>query len=251
MSQPQQQIATVEEQRAAAPAVVQSESTAIISMIERAACDPNVDIDKMERLLQMQERVLAQRARAAFASALAELQQELPVVRERGRGDKQAKFALWEDLNEAIRPAMGRHGFSLTFRVGSNAGGKLSVTGVLMHRDGHAEETTMELPLDSSGSKNAVQAVGSSTSYGKRYVAMAILNITSTGEDDDGRAGGGAPVISDDQADEIRDLIKKHGVRIDQFLRFFKVESIPDLPATRHAEAVSMINDYARNQRGR
>lgn len=251
MTQPQQQIATVEEQRAAPPALAPSESAAIISMIERAAKDPNVDIDKMERLLQMQERVLAQRARAAFASALASLQQELPVVRERGRGDKQAKFALWEDLNEAIRPAMGRHGFSLTFRVSSSGAGKLAVTGVLMHRDGHAEETTMELPLDNSGSKNAVQSVGSSTSYGKRYVAMAILNITSTGEDDDGRTGGGAPVVNDEQADELRELIKKHGVRIDQFLRFFKIESIPDLPAPRFNEAVGMIRQRARSQEGR
>jgi len=50
----------------------------------------------------------------------------------------------------------------------------------------------MTLPLDNSGSKNAVQAVGSSVSYGKRYVMAALLNITTRGEDDDGNAA--API---------------------------------------------------------
>lgn len=223
------------------PAPIQSESAAIVSMIERAARDPNVDIDKMERLLQMQERVLAQRARAAFAAGLAQLQQELPVVRERGKGDKNAKYALWEDLNEAIRPAMGRHGFSLTFRVGNPGNGRLAVTGVLMHQDGHSEETTMELPVDTSGSKNAVQAVGSSTSYGKRYVAMALLNVTSTGEDDDGRGGGGQPRISEEQATELRDLAESVGADLRRFLNFMRIESLADLPAARFEQAVTEL----------
>ena len=51
----------------------------------------------------------------------------------------------------------------------------------------------MELPVDTTGSKNAVQAVGSSTAYGKRYVMEALLNLTSRGQDDDGKRGGGDP----------------------------------------------------------
>ncbi|WP_409524602.1 ERF family protein [Pseudomonas sp.] len=54
----------------------------------------------------------------------------------------------------------------------------------------------MLLPLDTSGSKNAVQAVGSSTSYGKRYVMSALLNLTTRGEDDDGHAVPTANVTS-------------------------------------------------------
>ena len=50
----------------------------------------------------------------------------------------------------------------------------------------------MKLPADTSGSKNVVQAIGSSVSYGKRYTMQALLNITSGGEDDDGHSGGEA-----------------------------------------------------------
>src|SRR5690606_4042351 len=70
-------------------------------------------------------------------------------------------------------------------------------TGVLLHKAGHREETTIKLPADSSGNKNAVQAVASSVSYGKRYAAGALLNLTSHGEDDDAFAGGGGVDISD------------------------------------------------------
>lgn len=184
----------VNQQPAAVPAL--SESAAIIQVIERAAMNPNVDIDKMERLLQMQERIMERNARSAYSAALAEMQPHLPVITEKGKivvRDKVTKeiiqstgYALWEDINEAIKPVLAEYGFALSFKTGVMPDGKITVTGILSHRDGHQEETTMALPHDSTGSKNAVQAVGSSTSYGKRYTASALLNITSRGEDDDG-----------------------------------------------------------------
>ena len=62
----------------------------------------------------------------------------------------------------------------------------MDITAILSHREGHSEETTLTLDADKSGSKNAVQAVGSSISYGQRYAAVALLNITTRGMDDDG-----------------------------------------------------------------
>jgi hypothetical protein len=173
------------------PANVEDLSGGLLGVIARAARDPNVDIDKMERLLEMQERVLARQAKEEYDAALALLQPDLPVISERGKilnknGGVQSTYALWEDVNEAIRPLLAEHGFALSFKTGRQ-GDQVTVTGILSHRLGHREETTVELPSDGSGSKNAVQAIGSSTSYGKRYAAFALLNITSKGEDDDGQ----------------------------------------------------------------
>ena len=64
------------------------------------------------------------------------------------------------------------------------------MTGVLRHAAGHKEAAELELPADSGGDKNSVQAVGSTMSYGQRYVARMLLNLTSRGEDDDGAAAG-------------------------------------------------------------
>lgn len=184
--------AIVERQEAPPPAEVTSISGGLLEVIARAARDPSVDIDKMERLLEMQERVIAREAKTAYAAALAELQPLLPVISERGKilnrqSEVQSTYAFWEDVNEAIRPMLAEHGFSLSFRTGRD-GDQVTVTGVLSHRDGHSEETTLTLPADGSGSKNAVQAVGSSISYAKRYTAFSLLNITTKGEDDDGES---------------------------------------------------------------
>jgi hypothetical protein len=177
-----------------------SESAAILSVIERRATNPDSDPDRIERFIALKERMDKEAARKAFAGALAECQSEIPAIEERGQikyGKKNADgedtgptYALWEDINETIRPILKRHGFALSFRTGQTPEGKITVTGILSHRDGHFEETTMALMHDSSGAKNSVQAMGSSISYGKRYTAAALLNITSRGEDDDGEAGG-------------------------------------------------------------
>lgn len=221
------------------PAV--SESAAIIQVIERAAMNPNVDIDKMERLLQMQERIMERQARAAYMSALADMQPDLPEIPENGKGHGNIKYALWEDINELIKPVLGRHGFSLSFRTGQTDG-KIIVTGVLSHREGHSEETTMHLPTDTSGSKNAVQAVGSSTSYGKRYTAQALLNLTSRHEDDDGAKGGTEGAISAEQVAQIRELIDSTGSDIERFCKYLRVTSIPEIPADKFKAALAALN---------
>ncbi len=213
----------------------------LLDVISRAARDPNVDIDKMERLIAMQERVQDRTSKAAYYAALAEMQPNLPVISERGgikdrSGNVQSTYALWEDVNEAIRPVLAQHGFALSFKV-KRTEAEIAVTGILSHRLGHSEETELTLPTDGSGSKNAVQAVGSSTSYGKRYTAYALLNITTKGEDDDGRRGGSPAPITLEQLDELQRLASEVGADLKRFCKFLNVNTLAALPAARYDEA--------------
>lgn len=166
--------------------------------IGRALSDPKTGVDTLERLLAMQERVYATQAKQAFTEAKIEMRPELPEVTMKGHiiiRDKQTNaitqdtpFARFEDIHDAVVPVLSRHGFDLKFRNGLSPDGKIMVTTILSHIGGHEESTDFILPHDSSGSKNSVQAVGSSTSYGKRYGVLSILNIKVAGEDDDGQA---------------------------------------------------------------
>lgn len=176
----EQQLAVVTNQQE----LQRAETSAIMSVIERVAMSPDADINKLQTMLDMQERVLNRNAKQAFTASLAAMQCELPRVIEHGEGHNKAKYAKLEDINDAIRPTLHNHGFAVTFRI-KTEGGLVHITTVLSHRDGHSEETTIPLALDTTGSKNAVQAVGSTISYGKRYGLCAMLNI-STGDDDDG-----------------------------------------------------------------
>ena len=244
MSEAPKIILPAEHRRQQLPAPI-GEAATILSVIERAARDPAVDIDKMERLMAMAERSHARAAEMAFNAALAELQPLLPVITERGgikdrSGKVQSTYAKWEDINDAIRPLLAEHGFALSFRTGVE-GGKPTVTGVLSHRDGHSERTTIILPYDGSGSKNDVQAVASAVSYGKRYTAAALLNLTSHGEDDDAYAAGGVERINDEQAATIRDMLESTGSNVKAFLGWLKVASVEDIPAKAYSYALSAL----------
>lgn len=184
--------------------------TSIMAVISRAAADPTCDIEKMERLLAMHERMQAKTAEAAFNAAMSEMQCEIPTVAHGALNEHTEKtYATLDDINVMLKPIMQAHGFAISFKVEHSAAG-VNVTGILMHRDGHREQTTMLLPLDIGKGRNAVQAVGSSTTYGKRYVMCALLNIT-TGDarDDDGQTAVPPPLVTEIQAKQLQTLLDK------------------------------------------
>lgn len=240
------------------PATVEPIPVSMLAIIDRAARDPEVDVDKLERLMAMAERLQEREARTQFAAALAIVQPNLPIITEKGRIRVPAKdgkaghetpYALWEDINEAIRPVLAENGFALSFRIGHTEEGKVKVTGVLSHRGGHQEETTIILMQDSTGSKNSVQAIGSSVSYGKRYTAMALLNITSRGEDDDGKAAGQGETLSAEQVEAMKAKMKE--VRADEakFLALGNVEKVEDILAADFDKAMARLDAKARQAR--
>lgn len=210
------ELATRQDGAVQAPAQQVSESAAIIQVIERAAMNPDVDIDKMERLLQMQERVMERQAAMEYSAAMAAMQTEMPSIAERGKTNN-GKYATLEDIVDTVRPVMQKHGFAVSFRV-KTADKGIEVTGVLMHKGGHREETAMLLPADTSGNKNAVQAFGSTTSYGKRYVLCALLNITTRDEDDDGVSAAPTKFVTSFQEGQIRHLASRCPADTQQWL---------------------------------
>ena len=233
-----------------APLPAVSESAALLQVIERMAVNPAVDVEKFERLMAMHERIQAKRAEQAFNADLADMQHKLPTINERGgitnnAGKVQSKYALWEDVVEAITPVLGAHGFSLSYRLGRD-GERQTVTGILRHRAGHKEETTLSLPLDMSGSKNAVQGVGSTVSYGKRYVTQALLNLVSSGEDDDGQ-GGSDDLISAEQKAELVELLQAqgavdpNGAGTQKFLKYMAVASLDEIKAANFGRAKAAL----------
>ena len=226
------QLATIQ------PPTVEPEAATLLAVISRAAADPSCDLDKMERLMAMHERMLAHNAAAQFANALADMQSELPSIGERGDAAGRYKFALWEDINTAIKPILQKHGFALSFRIDTANG--ITVTGVLSHRNGHREQTSITLPADGSGNKNAVQAVASSVSFGKRYTAGALLNLTSHGEDDDAYATA-VERITEAQAATLQDMIDATGADKAKFLAWLKVESVGAIPAKAYDAAFKAL----------
>ncbi len=210
----------------------------ILAMVERVAMNPEADMDKLERLLDMQERVLNRESEMAFNAAMSELQADMPTITKGGKievnGQVRSKYARFEDIANEVRPLLAKHGFSISFRSDFPEG-QLEVTGIIAHKGGHREETTMRLPFDSSGSKNSVQAIGSSVSYGKRYVMCMLLNI-ATSEDDDGIGAAVSPeqTLNDLLANASKDLRKR-------FFEKSSVDSVEKIDKKRQAGAINWL----------
>jgi hypothetical protein len=172
------------EPQALVPAPVDAQ-VAMIQMIERVAANKDVDVDKLERLIAMQERVLAHNAEAEFNAAFADMQAKIPVIIERGETDK-TTYATLEDIVEKIRPILTEFGFSISHRTEWPDARTVKVIGILTHRAGHSRQSEFLSVADQTGSKNAIQALGSAVSYGRRYTIKDLLNIATRAEDDDG-----------------------------------------------------------------
>lgn len=231
-----------------------SDAGSILGAIMQAASNPEIDADKVERLMAMYRQIMADEAKRAYLAAFPDMQADLPVVNQNGQIEirekggsrviQSTRYAKWEDINEAIQPVLRAHGFGLSFRLSVADDGKQNTTAVLSHRDGHQEETTVTLMHDSTGSKNSVQAVGSTISYGQRYSARALLNFQSRARedrDDDGRAADGIETISEDQVMVLRDLAASVDADEKRFCTFMRIDNLSELPATRFNEAKTAL----------
>lgn len=219
---------------------------AFTAAILAAYQNPNIDVDKLGKLMDLSERAQKKANRIAFDVAFAKMQQELPVIDERGGiknkdGAVQSTYAKWSDVSEAITPILGRHGFSLKFRS-SQEGQIITITATLS-REGCFDETSLNLAPDSSGSKNTVQAVGSAIQYGKRYTGGMLLNLTSRFDIDDGGVAAGAPLtISFEQVCALEAKIVEATANKDAFLKAIKVENLSMLPTAHFDAAMAKLD---------
>lgn len=226
-----------------------SEAAAIFSMIERVASAPDVPIERVEQLFKLYTQMDAERARRSYHAAFAQMQPSLPAVERKGWSHN-GKYARFEDIIGTIMPTLAEHGFGLSFRT-TEAASKVIVTCHLSHRDGHSESTNYAFPYDTSGSKNAIQAIGSTTSYGKRYTMVALLGIATKDEDDDGNAACSGDLISDEQAKVLTKLMAETDTDESTVCEFFGVASIAELPQKHYARAFGMLKTKKQKMGGK
>lgn len=165
------------------------EPTGMALVIERLASNPAVDVTKLEKLIELQERMLAHNAKAAFNAAFSMMQGEIPAIIEKTKTNN-GFYAPLEDIVEVVRPILQKHGFALTHRTEWPEKGTVKVIGVLSHQQGHERQSEFLSPADDSGNKNKIQGLGSTISYGRRYTTKDLLGIVTRGEDDDGKKAG-------------------------------------------------------------
>ena len=208
-----------------------------LAMLNRAM-ETGASMEVLEKFMSLHERWEAGNARKAFDTAISEAKAEIPPIVKNAKGHNDKRYANFAAIAGVVDPILSKHGLSYRFRTAQTD--KISVTCVLSHRDGHSEETTLAGPADNSGSKNAIQAIGSTLTYLQRYSLIQALGLAAT-EDDDGRAAGAGGAITDEQVERLQREIMDTDSDLPKFLRFFKIETLSDLPSSRLDEALKML----------
>ena len=128
----------------------------------------------------------------------------------------------------------------LDLATGEWDGGGILIRGRLKHLpSGHYEDSFMPAPPDTTGGKSHVQAVGSTNSFLRRYVACNIFNIVVVGDDDDGTGG----TVDEAQTKTIVELIKKAKVG-PKFLKYMRAQSVEEGGSLEAAVATIAARDY-------
>lgn len=249
-----------------------------LSMIREVALNKDLDVKKLEALLEMQIRVQDRNAKIAFDAAMVKMAPKLPVITKDGKivvdskdGKKlevpiiKGTYAKWETIQPIITPILHRHGFSLSHRSSSAPDGRLRVTAILKGH-GHTDDTCyLDLSADTSGGKNNAQAWASVLSYGKRHTGCAVLNIVTRDEDDDATKGGGPPItigeaMTEEEVDRIIELAgaaECPSPRLLQHMNSKKPKGHPEakeighLPRARFQEAVDAIRLWEETKKSR
>lgn len=167
--------------------------------------------ETISALLDVQERWEAGEARKAFARALVALKRDLPstlamdatVDFSSAKGRTYYRHTSLAALMDVVDEHLPRHGFAVSWSTSQTERGVISVTCRLLHEDGHSEETTLASQPDTSGSKGPAQAIASTTTYLKRYTAMALLGLAS-GEEREPHGPPAAEVVEPDSVDAAR-----------------------------------------------
>ena len=233
----------------AAPAALapQSELGAIISMIERLALDPSVDLSRVRALWDFKKEVQEDLDRRAFNAAMAQCQEEMPqAVRNAKNSETHSTYATRDAIGRVVDRVIAKHGFTRVFHpIKAEQPDHVRLECIVAHRGGFERRFEAELPLDVAGAKGGVNKTkihgwGSATTYLCRYLDALIFNIKT--RDDDGNAAGGTEPVSDEQAATLTERISGGGIDLARFLAFFKVETVADLPAKRFKEAIAQID---------
>jgi hypothetical protein len=219
--------------------------------------NPSFDIEKFDRLIQLQQTIEERQfkmarereqdeQRRAYNEAMRLCQADItPVVKNAWNPDTKSEYASYDRVVEAIKPIYTKHGFSVsysTFR--SERENHEGISALVAHSGGHEKTYSVDIPLDRTGKAGAVNktgthAFGSTMSYGRRYLALLIFNIPTIGEDKDGNEE--EATITEEQAVELRKLMADKRVDEAEFLDYIGVAKLEDIYAKAFVKAKQVL----------
>ncbi len=257
---PSKAVAQYDERRAAT--VPANQEATLLGVIERVACNPDVDIERMQALLSMradeeerQRRIAREdreeEARREYLTAFARVQAEIgPIFRSRENKHTRSTYATLEDIERVATPILSKHGFSTTtVPVHCDLPGHIRVRLTIGHAGGHERHYEDDFPLDAAGAqgntnKTGIQAKGSTKTYARRYLKADALDLSFTDDRDGNRPqqrDEDLEPLSEDRVKHIRAELESLGADEAAFCQHIGVPNLMEMPAGRFGDACEAL----------
>jgi hypothetical protein len=218
----------------------------------QVAMERGADLDRLQQLMDLQQRWEANEARKAYVAAMAAFKANPPEILKgkhvkftTARGTTEYDHATLADVCGAATKGLADVGISHRWDI-TQEGGKVTVTCAMTHSLGHSERVAMTATADDSGGKNAIQAIGSTVTYLQRYTLLAATGLAARDMDDDGRGAEPAETISAHQVADLEALIEDVGANKAAFLKYLKVDSLDQIHAKAYRTAVAALENKRR-----
>jgi hypothetical protein len=157
----------------------------------RHALDSGADLDRLEKLMDLQMRYEADIARKAFADDMARFKaRPLAITKDKNvrfktdKGWTEYDHATIGNVVDVIVPALAEYGFSHRWDL-EQKDGQVVVTCVITHRLGHSQSTRLQASPDASGGKNGIQSIISAKTYLERHTLLAATGLATKDQPDD------------------------------------------------------------------
>lgn len=178
--------------------------------------------------------------------SLCRAQSQMKVAQKSGYNPHfKSSFSTLEDLIEASREALTKHGLSICQYPHSEDTETYLVT-KLKHVSGEEEISKVRIVLKDP---TDVQKLGSVISYLKRYTYASICGIaTSEGEDDGNSVSSEQPVqassdlISSKQLSLLRIKLNGNKEREKKLCSYYQIDSLENLPWKKMSEVLSILD---------
>jgi hypothetical protein len=222
-------------------------SDAFLSMIAAAARDPQVDVQKMQALLEMRERLMAQQAQIAYTDAMNQLQSAIPPIYKTRKivvkGQLRSKYAALEDVDAILRPLIIQAGFSLSSSTEDVPPNATKLTLTVKHRQGHTEDFSLTLPIDKSEFRSAMQNVAATVSFGRRILLCLAFNVITLETDTDGNPP--SEFVTQDQALTIFGLLRdcRINAKDEKFLAWAGADSVEHIHKSEYNRVVANLEE--------
>ena len=209
-----------------------------MQLISQVVDNPDFDVEKLAKMMDLQERYEDRQASKALAAEIASFQKDCPSIARTKKGNHDIAYAPFDVVLKTIQPVLAANSLSVRFSTEFLDSGYIKAICTVSHADGHSEDSEITIPVDTDMRANSSQRMGSANSYAKRYCLANALNLAY---EEDTDAEDLYERVTEEQIANIEALLDETKANKTKFLKFAGAKKIEDINQEYYSNCIKTL----------